>query len=207
MSVRGVRGVSTALPLRAALPALVGRVRGDSVARNSAYMMATTVVTSGLGYLYWIVAARLYAPRDVGLAAAVIAAMTLASNLSNLGVGATLVGILPGRASGRAWSLALNAGLDVGVCAGLLAGGAVVALLPAFSPAFGVVRHSAVYAGAFVASAALWTAVGLVDSAFVAERAAGNMLARNAAFAALKIPLLLAPALAVGIGSLGIVGS
>jgi len=195
------------LPPVSLLLGLAGRARRDSLVRNSMYMMGTTMVTAGLGYLYWIVAARLYAPDDVGLASALIAAMTLTSSLSSLGVGATLVQLLPGCSSGRLWSLALNAGLAVGGGAGLIAGVVVVALLPLISPSFRVVHQNVGYGGTFVLGVALWTIAGLLDSTFVAERAAGNMFMRNALFAVLKIPLLLAPLLLVGLGSLGIFGS
>ena len=43
-------------PWQAALT-LPGRLRRDSLLRNSVYMMATTVANSALGYLYWIVSA------------------------------------------------------------------------------------------------------------------------------------------------------
>jgi len=46
-------------PVLAHMYRLVRRARSDSLLRNSIYGMATTAATSALGYLYWIVAARL----------------------------------------------------------------------------------------------------------------------------------------------------
>src|ERR687883_48870 len=92
-------------PLALSLP---GRLRRDSLLRNSVYIMATTVANSVLGCLYWIVAAHTYAVYDIGLAAALISTMTLASILSSQGMGWTLIQLLPSRPAGRAWSLTLN---------------------------------------------------------------------------------------------------
>src|SRR5919201_4788475 len=100
---------------------LPGRLRGDSLFRNSVYMMATTVANSVLGYLYWIVATHTYAAHDIGLATALTSTMTLASILSSQGIGWTLIQLLPGRLAGRAWSLTLNAGLATGLLTGLCA--------------------------------------------------------------------------------------
>jgi O-antigen/teichoic acid export membrane protein len=187
---------------------LAQRVRSDSLLRNSIYIMGTNVATSAFGYLYWILAAHTYSTYDVGLASALLSAMTLASTLANLGIGSTLVQTLPHRKAGHAWSLTLNAGLATGILAGLLTGVIMVMALPLFSRQFAIVEHDASYALAFVAGVPLMTVSVLLDQAFVAERAANNMLVRNAAVAVLKIPLLVLPVmLLVQVGALGILFS
>lgn len=172
--------------------AVLARLRGDSLLRNSGYNMAATIVTALLGYLYWIVAARAYDPRAIGLAAALISAMTLAALLANLGAASALVQLLPGRAAGHAWSRTLNAALALSLVAGLAAGTIAVAALPLLSAQLDILRGDPLYAPLFIAGVTLCNLSTTLDGAFVAERAAGNLLARNALFAALKIPLLVA---------------
>lgn len=184
---------------------LAQRARSNSLLRNSIYMMGTNVVTASLGYIFWIVAAHTYSPYDVGLGSALISAMTLASAFATLGMDATLVQMLPRRKAGYAWSLTLNAGLVTGSLAGLLVGAIVVVVFPLFMPQFAIVVHGAGYAFAFVVGVPLITVSLLLDQAFIAERAANNMLVRNAAVAVLKIPLLVLPVvLLVRMGALGI---
>lgn len=188
--------------------ALIRRVRYDSLLRNSVYIMATTVVTSLLGYLYWIVAARTYSAHDVGLAAALLSAMTLAALLADMGIGATLMQMLPSRESGSAWSVTFTAGLTAGALTGVLAGMIVVIALPLFSHQFASARGNVGYAVALVCGVAVWALAMLLDDTFVAERAAGYMMVRNVTFALLKVVLLLAPLLLLGhAGALAIVGS
>ena len=184
---------------------LVRRVHSDSLLRNGIFIMGTGVATAGFGYLYWILAAHFYSTYDVGLASALISAMTLASTVANLGVGSTLVQTLPRRTSGYAWSLTLNAGLAIGILAGLLAGGIVVVALPFFSPQFAIVEHQAGYAFALLVGVPIMTLSTLLDQAFVAERASINMLIRNLAVAVIKIPLMVLPVVLLAhVGSLGI---
>ena len=197
---------SVAGPWRTAL-SLSGRLRHDSLLRNSVYIMATTVATSLLGYLYWILAAHVYAARNIGLAAALISTMTLASILSSQGIGWTLIQLLPGRPAGYARSLTLNAGLATGILTGLCAAAIVVVVLPLLSPQLAIVGHDAAYVVAFVVGVALTSTASLVDYVFMAERAADNMLVRNMILAAIKIPLLLLPLLLARAGAFGIFGT
>ncbi|MBV9688718.1 MAG: hypothetical protein JO202_03300 [Ktedonobacteraceae bacterium] len=172
------------------LHALVRRIRNDSLLRNSIYIMSTTVTTSAIGYLYWIVAAHIYSTQDVGLASAIIAVMMLTATFSNLGIDSTLVHILPRRETGYAWSLTLNAGLVIGTLAGLLAGSIVVLVLPFFSRQFAIFAYYPTCAFVFIAGVPLWIITTLLDQTFVAERAANNTLVRNAAFAVIKFVLM-----------------
>jgi hypothetical protein len=49
----------------------------------------------GLGFLAWLVAARLFDAADVGLAAAIVAAMMLCVQLSLIGVGSSIINLFP----------------------------------------------------------------------------------------------------------------
>jgi O-antigen/teichoic acid export membrane protein len=184
---------------------LAQRIRSDSLLRNSTYIMGTTIATSAIGYLYWIVAAHIYSTQDVGLASAIIAVMMLTATLTNLGIDSTLVHMLPRRETGYAWSLTLNAGLAMGALAGLLAGSIVVVALPLFfSRQFAVFGRYPAYTFVFVAGVPLWIIATLLDQTFVAERAANNMLLRNTAFAVFKLLLMV---LLFQWGALGIFSS
>lgn len=184
---------------------LTHRIRSDSLLRNSIYIMGTGAATSLFGYLFWVLATHMYSAYDIGLGAALISVMSLASLLANLGMGSTLVQTLPRREAGYAWSLTLNAGLATGIVASLIAGIIVVVALPHFSPQFAIIENHVGYAFAFVVSVPIMTVSMLLDQAFVAERAANNMLIRNAAVAILKIPLLVLPVvLMTQVGAMGI---
>lgn len=190
---------------RLTVRSIVERVRAHSLLRNSVYLMATTGATSLLGYVYWIVAARRASAYEVGVASTLIAAMMLAANIANLGIGSALVQELPKRTDARSWSLTVNAGLLAGAVAGLVAGALTVILLPLLSSQYRAIHDYAAYALAFVVTVPIWNVLSLLDQIYVAERASGNMLARNVAFAALKLALLLgAPLVMLPAGGIGV---
>ena len=181
---------------------MMRRLRTDSLLRNSAYVMATTALTAASGYLFWIIAARMYPAHVVGLASALIGTMMLAATLANLGIGPTLAQVLPRRESGEPWSLTLNTVLITGIATSLLAGSVAAIILPFLSPNLAVVSYQPGYALSLILGVPLLTLAVVLDATFTAERMAGNMLARAATFALLRIPLLLAPVLLRQTGAL-----
>ena len=178
----------------------------DSLLRNSVCIMGITLVTSGLGYLYWIAAAHLYSAEAIGLAAAVISAMSLTASVASVGIGHALVQVLPQRRSGHEWSLTLNAGLVACILVSLLAGiGAAAIMRFLLHITFG--GQDSIFLLVFVLSVPIWSLSTLVDQTFIAERVAGKALVRNSTFAALKIPLLVLPFLLAKANALAIFGT
>ena len=57
------------------------------MAQNSVALILAKVATMGLGFLFWLVAARLFAPSDVGLASGAVSAMMLITQLALFGRG------------------------------------------------------------------------------------------------------------------------
>ena len=183
---------------------LADRFRRDSLLRNSTFILGTAVVTSGIGYIYWVVAAHTYSPYDIGLASAFLSIMILTSTITSVGMGYALVQILPRREAGYAWSITLNTSIVVGILTSLLSSFIVVAVLPFFSPQFAVARGSLPFILIFVMGVAVTTTTVLLDQTFVAERATSNMAVRNSVFAVLKLLLLV---ILVQVGALGILSS
>lgn len=186
------------------------RLREHSLLRNSIYIIGTSIATSVLGYFFWILAAHLYSAYEVGLGAALISAMTLAAVCANLGVGSALIQTLPLRKAGSEWSLTFNAGLAVVTIASMLSGTIMLIALPLVSKQFAIVGNHIVYAIFFFAGVPLIAISTVLDQVFIAERTAQHMLVRNASVSALKIPLMILPAVllaGVGVGALAIFGS
>ena len=64
---------------------------------NAISLVATTGVTSALGFFYWALAARLFTQRAVGYGSAAVSAMTLLGTIGMFGLGTVLIGELPRR--------------------------------------------------------------------------------------------------------------
>jgi O-antigen/teichoic acid export membrane protein len=151
---------------------------------NAGAMIGTTVITAGLGFVYWWLAARQFPQAAVGFASALIAAMGLLGSLGMLGLGTLLIGELPRR---RAQGAALiTTALLVAGAASALLGLLFVLLAPLASLEFAALAGGVGATLLFPAGVAL-TAVTLV----IGLMRGGLQLWRNALFAVLKLGLLL----------------
>ena len=167
-----------------------------TILSNSSYLVATTVVTAGLGFAYWWVAARRFSPQEVGLAAAAVSAMTLLGNIAMLGFGTLLIAELHRRGDravayvATALLVSCAAGGVLGVGALLLAPWATAELASLARDMGGMVL--------FPLGVALTAASLVVDQALIGLLRGGTQFRRNAVFAVSKLALLAAAAIAVG---------
>ncbi len=141
-------------------------VRGNRVLlTNVMWLVGTTVVTSGLGAIFWVTAARTFPVASVGLGSAAISAMTLLSQLGIIGFGTLLIGELPRRRENRT-SLIATAAVIVGPVTGLL--GLLFSLVaPHFFTNLGALGDSVGSAALFTAGVSIAGVALLLDHAVV----------------------------------------
>jgi O-antigen/teichoic acid export membrane protein len=160
---------------------------------RSAYsLMLNAALTSALGLGFWLAAARLYDPDELGRDAALIAVMVELSVICQLNVVNAITRFLPSleRHPGRALLAAYGAS---GALAFVLAT-AFVLVAPAISDEFGFFADDLRMPVLFVLAQIGWGWFVIQDAALVAVRRAPWVLAENAAFGILKLaalPLLL----------------
>lgn len=70
-------------------------MRMDPLYKNSVSIMLTAFATSGFGLIFWILAAKLYPIKDVGIATAMISSIIMLVILSGLGLDFSLVRFFP----------------------------------------------------------------------------------------------------------------
>jgi O-antigen/teichoic acid export membrane protein len=162
-----------------------------TIVSNAASLVGATAATSGLGYLFWGVAARRFPTAAVGSASAAVSAMMLLGTLGMLGLGTLLIRELPHRRGREAPLLA--AVLVVSGAAGFGLGALWALLAPLVSPELGSVFPGG-SRGAEVAFFAV--GVGLTSVVLVLDQALLGLLrgdlqfGRNVAFGASKLGLL-----------------
>ena len=179
-----------------------------SLLRNSGYIMLTTGVNSGLGYVFWLVVAHAYPADRIGVAAALIAAMTFIAAIANLGTSPALIQLLPGARNEADWSRTISTSIATGATAGfVIALLCALVILPAISPSLAVTRASVSYVLLFSFGVALWSVSLISDYLFIAERRSENMTARNFSFGVLKLALVIAVPLFAARSALSIFGS
>ena len=70
----------------------------DPLYKNSIFLIASSLLGAGTGFVFWVIAARFYSAEDVGLASAIISAVMLLHLFSQMGFKFSLAYYLP---SGR----------------------------------------------------------------------------------------------------------
>lgn len=161
---------------------------------RSAYsLLANTAVTSALGMIFWVAAARLYPTADVGRDTVLISVMIELSTVCQLNMGNGIARFMPsfGRHSGQA--LATVYALTAAVA--LVVGAVFVLVAPDISPQLSYMRDETTLAVGFVAALVLWGLFALQDAALTATRQTPSIPLKNGVFGVLKLaalPLLLA---------------
>lgn len=156
--------------------------------RNAASLYGTTIVTSGLGFLYWLVAARLAPVRAVGTASAVQSATQVISVVCVLGLNTVLIAELPGNA-GRARSLIATAVSASAACA-FVVSLATAEVLRLVSPNLRPALTGATGPVLFVSLGVAATVLLILDNASIGLLRGDLQLKRNTIFAVSKLLVL-----------------
>lgn len=169
----------------------------DSLFRNSVFLMASTAVSSVLGFGFWLFVAHLYTPSEIGSASALISLTTLLGNISLLGLEASLVRFLP---------TSKNQSRDINMAALAVTGAAIAAstiylfIHPLIGAPISLLDSSWEQIG-FIVLMVIVSLNSLTDSIFIANRRAELHTMTYTLLATVKLilPLFLVP-----FGSMGI---
>jgi O-antigen/teichoic acid export membrane protein len=161
---------------------------------NSIALIAAKVSSLGLGFLAWLVAARLFDASDVGVAAAVVAAMMLCVQLGLVGVGSSIINLFPTHRD-RPAPLLDTAFSTVGVAA-TLAGCMFVALAAVALHELRSVVLDVRFTVAFLGLTLLGTVGVLLDQLSTVMRRGDQAFVRNVVSGAVTLVLIGALALA-----------
>lgn len=155
---------------------------------NTGSLIGAMGVTSVLGFVYWWLAAREFAPQDVGIASASISAMTLLGTIGMMGLGTLLITELP-RQPDQAGSLISTALIVVGVV-GAGVGFLFALVAPSVSIGFQPLRASIITIVLFAVGVSLTSITLVLDQAVIGLLRGGVQLWRNSLFALGKLVAL-----------------
>lgn len=163
-------------------------------------LVVSSVVASGLGFVFWLVAARQFTSAEIGISSAIVTAMILLTDFSQLGLKIGLVRFLP-TAGADTRRLIVNSYVTAASIAAVAATVFVVGL-DLWAPDLDVLRSSPYVFVFFVLSVACWVLFVLEDSVLLGLRMAPWVPIENGVFGLLKIVLLF-PLAAFG-GEIGV---
>ena len=157
--------------------------------RNAYALMISTAATSGLGLLYWIIAARYYPPDAVGLNAAVVSMLTFLAGVAQLPSMNAMLRYIPvaGSATRRLvmWAYLLSTLLAT------LVGGIFLLSIDVWSPVLTFLRQDFWLTLWFLLGVVSWCIFALQDNVLTGLRKAVYVPLENIPYAVAKIGLLI----------------
>jgi O-antigen/teichoic acid export membrane protein len=155
---------------------------------NAGSLVATTGITSVLGFVFWWLAARMYSPDLVGFASASISAMMLLGAVGMLGLGTLLIGEVR-REPETTGSIVVTSALLAGGVSGLL--GVLFAIFaPFLSPELTLLSENAANVVLFALGVAFTSVTLILDQSLIGMLRGGLQLWRNSLFAVAKLSVL-----------------
>ncbi len=163
--------------------------------RNAYSLVASGVVTSLLGLLFWLVVARRYTEQDVGVGAAAVSAMVLLANASGLGLQNGLIRFVP--AAGPTVRRFVIRSLAVSAAVATVLGAVFLIGIDWWAPDLRPLLVASPLASVgFVAAVVVWILFVLQDNALIGLRRATYIPLENLGFSVAKIALVVVLAVA-----------
>jgi len=180
------------IPLTQSITALKQHLKDplfkDPLYKNSFFLMVNSAAVSILGFLFWLVAARCYSSKEVGLATALISVMMFFPVLSSLGFHSSLIRYLDKERDKQSM---INSCLTV---SGLLSILLVIVFLTGiniWSPKLSFIKENFFYAMAFIVFSVANSILLLQEDVFVALRCTEYLLFQNVIWRGLSIIVLI----------------
>ena len=157
----------------------------------------------GLGFLFWLVAARVAQPAQVGFTAGVVSAMMLCTQFAQLGAGQAFIALYPRHLKNPA--PLLDTVLSILAIGAIVIGTAFLLLARVLFTQLGQIAHHPVWIVAFLALSVFGTAQIALDQISMGLEHGGQAVTRNVACGLLTlVPLAVLPHLGGGVSKLGL---
>ncbi len=170
----------------------------DPLYKNSILNMASTFILGALGFVFWMIVARLFKAANVGIATTLLSIMTLLCSITILGLSSSLIRYLPKSPNKNAL---INSVFAIVTIVTLLGSVMFLLGLQIFSPQLLFLRSNLIYILSFIIFTIFCAWNTLIENIFMAFRAASNILIKNTIISILKLAL---PFVLITFGAYGI---
>lgn len=141
----------------------------DPLFKNSYFLMANTAIYAGVGFIFWIVAARVYSTAEVGIGSAIVSVMGLLSIFALMGFDISLIRYVP---TEEKKGIIINTCLTTTTAVSILLAIIFLAGLDIWAPALNLLNNNFFYEIAFIIFTVFSALSMLQISIFAAFRAA-----------------------------------
>ena len=166
--------------------------------KNAFYIFMNTVVSNGLGFIFWLIVTWYYSTGEVGFASAIISSMSLIAILGTLGFSIAIIRFLPKSSDKEGM---INSFFTLSGLFTILLSVIFLLGLSIWAPKLTFIFDNLTYAVIFIFFTLACMLSILLGNAFISMRRAKYILFKDALFSVLKIPL---PIFLVSAGAFGI---
>jgi len=165
-------------------------LRQSTFFMNAFYLMLSTFIVAGFGFIFWVIVARGYSSTTIGLATTLLSVSGLLSMLSLAGFDTTFVRFLP---KSKRPNDHINNGLVVVALLGVVLSLGFVSTLSVTSPSLIFVQHNGWYIFGFTFFTVATSLNVLTNAIFLAQKRVRDIFIINLLFSAFKVvlPLLI----------------
>jgi O-antigen/teichoic acid export membrane protein len=156
--------------------------------RNGYALVISSALTSGLGVIFWMLAARIYSTEAIGLNSAALSTMSFLSYLAQLNMTNALNRFLP--RAGQATTRLIVAAYGICATVAMLATIVFILGLDYWAPSLMMLRSSLGVSIGFIAATMLWCIFALQDGVLIGLRQSTWVPIENALFALAKLVIL-----------------
>ena len=174
------------------------KIASDSLYRNSAFLLASNIIMSAFGFIFWALSARIFTTGEIGLASTLISGVDLVVSFTLLGLNIGLVRFLPISVHKND---KINSVLTLVVITSIIGSLIFITGLKLFSPKLSFLHNSVFVAFMFVLFVISTNMSEVVKNIFKAFRSSQFVLLNNTILNISKITLVL---LFISMGTLGL---
>lgn len=178
---------------------LITKIFRDSLLKNSAYLIISSIVTSIIGFLFWIVVTRYYTPDDVGITSALFSGISLVSMIGSIGLSRALIFYLP---RDKNTDKIISSCLVTGIISSIIFSIIFILGLKVWSPGLTLTLNSLENILIFIVITVAISVSGLISAMFIAGRRSSFHMAKETTYHLTK---MIIPILFVGFGAMGII--
>ncbi len=160
--------------------------------------MISSVATAGFGFIFWILNARLFSTREVGIATAIISTAGFISEFSLLGLKNALIRYLP---KSLIPNIKINTALNIVAVVSILLTSLFLIVSPYFSKDLAFLNRNLTYILLLLIFLVSFSINQIQEGIFVAYRSTEHILIKNILWGFLKISL---PLILLSYGAMGI---
>jgi O-antigen/teichoic acid export membrane protein len=200
--VKAVRPPRALSPVSSAGRRFLGDLSRSTIMRSASALYSSTIITSGLGFVFWAFTARLATDTEVGQAGAAISLMQLVGAFATLGLGSLLIAEL-GRHPERTVPLVSGA---LALCGAFAVVSALIVgtVVGRITDASGELLQSAQGLVLFSVGCAAYAVCTVLDYALVGAQLSSRQVVRNAFASVVKLAALPVLAATMGMSADGI---